>query len=152
MNAVLRDPETVSDSVLDDMIGVWRHARTSGGHVQGWPSGLLGRLVELGVHALAALRGRIGLPSMWHEDPTPYIIQEIVDKMPRELRDVFEADYLAIVRGDSCKGEPRKYRAVLLAISEPTYYRRREAGREFVRTWLTARQTAQPLACERYSG
>jgi hypothetical protein len=132
----------VSGSVVDHDIETWRRARLgSEAHVFGWPpESLLWRIVDLGLQAIASLRCAVRMSTvpqtMIPVEMDAVRVQAIVDRMPDEMRAAFEAYHLGIVRGDSCRDKPHKYRANLLAISESTYYRRKDAGREFVGRYL----------------
>lgn len=64
-------------------------------------------------------------------------VQAIVNDMDYEMRSAFEAYHLGIVRGDQCRNYPHHARALILAISKRTYFRRVELAREFVRRQLT---------------
>ena len=134
----------ISASVVDDYITTWRRARlASEWHALGWPpESLLGRIVDLGLQVLASLRATIRMTTtpqlMMPVEIDAIYVQSIIEKMPKEMRAAFEAYHLGIVRGDNCRDKPHKYRATLLAIAEKTYYRRRDAGREFIWQYLDA--------------
>ena len=101
----------------------------------GWPKiTLLGRMVELGSDAVAASRGqknRSQAPPTYKEADAERV-QKVVEQMPGEMRTVFEAYYLAIIRGVVCRRWPHAARAATLGIPKATYFTRLSAGNVFV--------------------
>ncbi len=129
----------LADTVVNHMIRVWRIARLSRELAAlGYPStNLIARCVEMG--------GTDGIFSGSFRSKTPpgpagitdaERVQSIVNRMPRELRVVFEAYHLGLIRGDSCRKTPHKARALILGISPSTYFKRRKYAHTFLRGWL----------------
>lgn len=141
-DAAVAARKPIADTVLDDTIRTWKRVRLSKGHELGWPpDSLLGRIVDMGLQAIAALRARIkgstAPVTFLPVDMDAIYVQRIVDEMPYPLQSAFVAYHLGIVRGDVCRERSHKYRAELLAIHEREYYRRKDSAREYIRTRMT---------------
>jgi hypothetical protein len=93
---------------------------------------MLGRLVYLGLDAMAALRGHRPDLSDGDEITDADVVQLIVQEMPEELRAAFEGYHIGLIRGDNCRGLPHKARALILGIPKTTYFNRVQAGRQYV--------------------
>lgn len=124
---------SVSDSVVNTYIAIWRRARLSTGSAGGWPpNSILGRIVEMGPYA-ASTRGRgIHIPPNNQRDEDAEFIQRLVEEMLDGVRTSFEAFHVGVIRGESCRGLPHKARALTLGIDRSTYYDRVEAGRRYL--------------------
>jgi len=117
----------VAESVALAMLRTWRRVRTdvdSGG---------------LNYPTVNILHPRAGLGAPF--EPLQRLadaerVQAIVNDMPANIRRAFEAYYLGLVGGERCRDSRQKARAVLLRISEGTYFRRVAAGRLIVREQL----------------
>lgn len=122
----------VSDTVVHDLIHSWKRARLSSGIVLGFPkSTLLGRIVEFGLAIVAGSRGKRPVSQEMGVTDADNV-QKVVEKMPYELKSVFEAYHLGIIRDEVCRREPHNARAMMLGISYKTYKRRRDAGWCFI--------------------
>lgn len=65
------------------------------------------------------------------------VVQIIVDRMPDEIRNSFEAYHLALIRERRCNNYPHHARALILGIPKSTYFSRVNAGLKFICDWLT---------------
>jgi len=138
MSCTLQSFMGASPSVVNAMIRVWRIARLSAdANSLAFPSiSVLGRVVELGPDAVAAARGAYrGEPAVQRFTDCERV-QGIVERMPPEMKDSFEAYHLGIIRGDSCRGSPHKARALTLGMSYSTYKVRVGAGWRFLQDWI----------------
>lgn len=82
-------------------------------------------------------KGRSTPPPIPDDEMTdPEIIQAIVDRMDKAMREVFEAYHLMLINGQRCRDLNHKARAKVLRIPERTYRYRRDAGFQFIREWL----------------
>lgn len=128
------DVERVAPTVVDAMIRTWRLARLSS------DSGALGlardTIVKLAADPSGTRPGRTGTEAAADKLTDAERVQAIVDRMPEQYRDTFEAYHLGIIRGESCRALPHAARAPTLGISRKTYYRRERWGWGFVRDWL----------------
>lgn len=61
------------------------------------------------------------------------IVQRWVQRMPEELRTVFEAYHLGLIRGERCLKHPHRARAAILGVGKSTYYERCRAAHSFLR-------------------
>ena len=115
----------ISESATNEMIRVWRRARLSTGtEALGYPTE---NILE------KARSGRsTGRPPIPHgEMSDPEKVQKVVEQMSYEIRSVFEANYLMILRGKRCRNLPHKARALVLGITPKTYKARLQAGFRF---------------------
>lgn len=124
---------SVSESVVDTYIAIWRTARLARGESKGWPScSILGRVVEMGPNAASArIRGG-RIPPDYQDDRDAIFVQALVDQMFPEIRASFESFHVGVIRGDSCRHLPQKARALILGIDRSTYYERVEFGKDFL--------------------
>ena len=123
-----------SPTVVDAMIRVWKIARmNSGAQALAYPStSLIARCVELG--------GTDGVLCHAYRGNTPAAqgitdaerVQVIVEKMPGEMRSVFEAYHIGLIDEKVCHGQRHKIRAVALDIPTTTYWYRVKSGWQFV--------------------
>lgn len=116
----------VSESVVIEMIRHWKAARLSSG-VEALDFPTENILSKAG-------KGRVrSRPPVGEDDITDAdIIQRIVQEMPYELRSVFEAYHLRLIREQRCRDDlPHKARALILGIDERKYRRRRKAAFRF---------------------
>jgi hypothetical protein len=123
-----------SDSVVNEWIGNWRLARLSKdiGCAEG---GFLGRLVDLGPAAILSGIFGSGILALFFRsqlERDAEVVQRIVDRMPKETKDAFEASYLAIIRGQYCTDWPHTARAQTLGITRDQYNWRVKAGKKFI--------------------
>lgn len=117
--------DLASETVVLAMIYRWKAARLSSGvEALGFPTE---NILE------KAGKGRsIGRPPVPDGERTDAeIIQAIVSRMPEEMRTVFEAYYLMLIRGERCRELPHKARALVLGLKPTTYFRRRDKGVEY---------------------
>ncbi len=120
----------LSESATNRMIRSWRRARLSSGVAAlGYPTE---NILE------KAGKGRVTAytPLPDGEMTDAEMVQDVVDRMSGEIRAVFEAFHLMLIRGDRCRELPHKARALALAISEKTYRTRRDAGFKHCQEWL----------------
>jgi hypothetical protein len=64
------------------------------------------------------------------------LVQKVVDRMPNEMKRVFEAYHLMLVDDSRCRCLPHKIRASALGITPKTYRMRVRKAFEFCRIWL----------------
>ena len=122
-------------ATADAMIRCWRIARLSS------DTGNLG-YPKINILARCHLYGgRIGtvytssfLPMQAQEDADR--VQDIVKQMSEEMRAVFEARHLALIKGSKYRQIPHVERARALDISKSTYWRRVDAATQYVSDWL----------------
>lgn len=126
----------LSRSVVDAMIRVWRIARLStDSECLSYPSiSILGRCVEQG-GTDGFYQGYRGSVPTSQGITDAERVQSIVDRMPDEMREVFEAYHLGIIRSQKWQ-KPHRERAIKLGIPWTTYRYRRDAGYKFVQDLL----------------
>ena len=130
MAATMAERPAPSDTVVNDWIRSWKLARLSK-DIRGGVGGLLGRLAELGPDAMQSRTfGSVILTLFFRSqlERDADVVQRIVNKMPDEMRRVFEAYHLAIIRGQRCAGQPHEWRANVLGIPKSTYFTRVSSG------------------------
>ena len=129
MSSVVAVMECASALLVDEMLRYWKLARLSSASEDiGYPR--INILVK-------ALMGR-GQPQSLPDDAITdaEIIQTIVEKMPDEMREAFEARHLALIRGRRHRGMRHKDRARILTIPLSTYWYRVSSGHRFIAIWL----------------
>ena len=120
----------LSDTSYNEFIRIWRFARmTTAAESLGYPR------INILIKALMGRGGRrIDLQDGQVSDAD--IVQTIVNKMPDEMRTVYEAKLLCLIRGERCIGIPHAGRAIILGIPKSTYWHRYNSGVRFVKQWL----------------
>lgn len=129
---------TTSPTVVDAMIRVWKIARlNSGAQALAYPStSLIARCVELGgTDGVMCHSYRGNIPASQGLTDAERV-QSIVDKMPDELRNCFEAYHLALIGEKSYQRVPHRIRAGALKITRNVYNLRVKSGWNFVQDWL----------------
>ena len=61
------------------------------------------------------------------------LIQRMVEGLPRDVRQVFEAFHLGVIRGEYCRQMPHARRWALLGIDRSTYRSRERTARQRLR-------------------
>jgi hypothetical protein len=112
----------LSDSATAKMILSWKSARLNPG------SSNLGYPTENILEKAGKGRSTSYSPLPDGELTDAEMVQKVVDRMSKEIKLVFEAYHLMLIRGKRCRELPHKLRAAALGISKSTYGRRRDAG------------------------
>ena len=111
------------------MLRKWKKARrSSGAEALGYPR----------INVLAKVfvaRGREHIPDEALSDAD--IVQRYVNQMQPEIRSVFEAYHICLIRGQRCNGMPHEARATILGMPRSTYYNRRDIGNRLLSDWLS---------------
>jgi len=115
-----------SDTVVNELIRTWRRARlSSDSGALGFPSiSILGKVAEMGGVNIRGGKGSRPVEAAAECLTDADRVQSVVTNMPESESSAFQAYHLGIVRGDSCRGRPHKYRALILGISQKTYKKR----------------------------
>lgn len=133
---------TVSDTVVNELIRSWKRARLStDSESLGFPRiNIIAKAVEMGGTVISGGKGARPVEAAADCLTDAERVQIVVDHMEESDRAAFEAYHLGIIRGDSCRGKPHNYRALILGISKKTYKKRVD------RAWRTLeRQTIELL-------
>ena len=128
----------ISETAFRELLRKWRHARLN--HDQG----------ELDYPSINILHPEHGISGEVSEhDPDVELFQRVVEYLSPELRAVFEAYHLAIIRGCSCKGTPHKLRSAMLRMDPQAYRMREQSAAEIIRrellTFLEKRVVSIPV-------
>lgn len=116
----------LSDLALDAFIRSWRRAR------------LARDVGHLGYPTVNILHPKHGVGDDDEpEDDDAEVVQRYVESMPTEIRVVFEARYLGIIRGDFCRNKPHQWRCLVLGLDKSTYWSRVDSGRNMLKKGLT---------------
>jgi len=115
----------VSDTTVNELIRKWRTARLSRDQdLLDYPS----------INILHPEHG-IGQGEDEH-DPDVDTFQRLVDRLPPDIKAVFEAFHLRIIGGFYCRMMPHKQRARLLGIDHDLYRIRERSARDILRREL----------------
>ena len=115
----------ISESTTNEMIRVWRRARLSTGtEALGYPTENILEKARCGRST-----GRPPIPHGVMSDPEK--VQSVVSMMSLEIRAVFEAAHIMLIRGKRCREMPHTARALILGITPKTYKLRQHAGFRF---------------------
>ena len=112
----------ISETTYNELLRKWRYARLNRDQ---------GLLDYPSINILHPEHGVGG------EEPDDDIdidtFQGCVDRLPKEIKSVFEAFHLGIIRGEYCRHMPHKVRWLILGIDGKTYKSRQLTAREAIR-------------------
>lgn len=126
----------LGNSVVNAMVSSWRRARLSAmiGTVSGYSSvNSIYRWMRFGMQKPERTYIFSERVNEVQKVSDAEIVQQWVQRMPEEMRTVFEAYHIALIRGERCLKHPHKARAATLGISRSTYYERVKAAHSYLR-------------------
>jgi hypothetical protein len=138
MAAVMED-HLACPTVVNHMLREWKLARLSGDMTMAYPHiNIIAKMMILGHGGVSGSRVlREYFPEI-AELTDAQRVQFIVEHMQENIRGPFEAYHLGIVRGDSCRGTPHRYRALILGLEKTEYFRRVDTGWRICQLWIGA--------------